>query len=222
MTLVKICLLFPALALIYLTVMRTCIQARFIPSSTMEPNLQINDRLLTENISNLRGIPIERGQIVMFYAPAIMGDTVNTDLPTKLGELTGLPFFPNRTAYIKRVVGIANDRIQMRAGDGTYINGKKVEEASYTLEPATYNLEKLSDIKGPSADGSPIQPYTSDAPIVVPPNMVFVLGDNRNNSIDSHIFGFVDQKQIIGRGWALHYPEQFYIHKPFWHRPLSK
>lgn len=71
-------------------------------------------------------------------------------------------------------------------------------------------------------NAAPINPYSAEQPIIVPPNIVLVLGDDRNNSIDSHVFGFVDQKLIIGRGWELFYPEQHYIHRPFWHRPLQQ
>ncbi|MFN8554872.1 MAG: signal peptidase I [Candidatus Obscuribacterales bacterium] len=218
-TLLSLCLLLPGVTLFSLIVMRSCVQARFLPSSTMEPNLKINDRVLFENVSNMKGTPIERGQIVIFHAPAIAGEEPKRGLAALLGELTGIPVFPNQTTFVKRVIGVANDRIQLRPGDGTYINGKKIDETSYVLEPAAYRLERLSDIKGPSTNGSPIQPYTSNAPIVVPPNMVFVLGDNRNNSIDSHVFGFIDKHLVIGRGWEIFYPTQYYIHPPFWHRP---
>jgi len=90
-------------------------EARYIPSSSMEPTLQINDRLLVEKVTgNLQrfsgghfGKPLERGDILVFYPPPLEmgGHDLSNDPLTVLGRLTGLPFLPYEAAFIKRVIG---------------------------------------------------------------------------------------------------------------------
>src|ERR1700737_3687241 len=71
-------------------------EARYIPSSSMEPTLQINDRLLVEKVSGHFGKKIQRGDILVFYPPPIElgGQDLKNDPLTVLGRLTGLPFLP--------------------------------------------------------------------------------------------------------------------------------
>ena len=79
------------------------------------------------------------------------------------------------TAFIKRVVGFEGDEIKIKDGD-IYNNG---------------TLIKFSNI--------PVNETKVDATYIVPSNSIFVLGDNRSNSIDSRIYGSVNINQIIGR-----------------------
>lgn len=86
-------------------------------------------------------------------------------------------------AFIKRIIGKAGDRIFVEKGI-VYLNNQPLEE-KYTLEPPFYNLP----------------------PFIVPEGKLFVMGDNRNNSNDSHVWGFLPQKNLIGhavfRFWPL-------------------
>lgn len=136
-----------------------------------------------------------------------------------LGRLTGLPIFPNEPAFINRIIGTSGDTIRVVANDGVYINDKLLDEP-YLTAPANYDLSKLADIAGPTASGKGMQPYGySQQPIVVPKGMIFALSDDRNNTVDSHTFGFISEKMIIGRAWVIIYPIQEYMRKPFWTRP---
>lgn len=181
-------------------------EARYIPSSSMEPTLQINDRLLVEKISGHLGKPIQRGDILVFYPPPIEmgGQDLHNDPLTILGRLTGLPFLPYEAAFIKRVIGVPGDHIRIQKGIGVFINGELLDESLYTKERPNYDLNSIADIGGRSSTGQLIRPYgDSKEPLIVPANHLFMMGDNRNNSEDSHVWGFLDQKRVIGRACLL-------------------
>lgn len=196
--------------LILLIVIRFALaEARYIPSSSMEPTLQINDRLLVEKVSHHIGKPIQRGDILVFYPPPIEmgGQDLKNDPLTVLGRLTGLPFLPYEPAFIKRVVGLPGDHIRIQKGEGVYINGQLLDEGSYVKEAPNYDRNVLGDIGGPSSTGKMIRPFGDEArqndPIIVPANHLFMMGDNRNNSEDSHVWGFLPQDRVIGRACLL-------------------
>jgi signal peptidase I len=184
-------------------------EARYIPSSSMEPTLQINDRLLVEKVSGHLGKKIERGDILVFYPPPIEmgGHDLNNDPLTVLGRWTGLPFLPYEPAFIKRVIGLPGDHLRIQAGQGVFINGQMLDESGYIKEPPNYNLNVMGEIGGRATDGSVIRPYGDpermNEPIIVPAGCLFMMGDNRNNSEDSHVWGFLDEKRIVGRACLL-------------------
>ena len=186
---------------LFVAIRGTIAEARYIPSSSMEPTLQINDRLIVEKISGILQQPIKRGDIIVFYPPAIEleGHDLSNDQLSILGRLTGFPFLPCEKALIKRVVGLPGDRIAVKRGVGVFINGMLLDESDYIKETPNYDLNTLADIGSPYAS-----PYQVKAkPIIVPEGSLFVMGDNRNNSADSHIWGFLDQKRVIGRACLL-------------------
>jgi signal peptidase I len=193
--------------LVLLIVIRWAIaEARYIPSSSMEPTLQINDRLLVEKWSGHLGKPIKRGDILVFYPPPLEmgGKDLSNDPLTVLGRLTGLPFLPNEPAFIKRCIGLPGDHIKVQKGVGVFINGELLDESLYTKERPNYDLNVLADIGGRASTGFGIRPYEDvKDPIVVPAGHLFMMGDNRNNSEDSHVWGFLDQKRVIGRACLL-------------------
>ncbi|ERN40758.1 signal peptidase I [Rubidibacter lacunae KORDI 51-2] len=79
-------------------------------------------------------------------------------------------------AFIKRVVAIEGDRLRVRNGR-VFLDGRPLDESAYIAEPPAYPL----------------------GPVVVPPESLFVMGDNRNNSRDSHIWGFLPADHALGR-----------------------
>ncbi len=201
--------------MVALMCLRFFVQARYIPSSSMEPTLQIGDRIALERVTH----NYERGAIIFFNPPAIeMGSDLSMDPLSILGRVTGLPFFPSDVTFVKRVIGVAGDVIEIRNGVGVYVNNKLLVEP-YAKEAPNYDLLVESDIGGRSVLGESIQPYqASNKPIKVPPGMVFVLGDNRNNSEDSHAWGYLALDRITGRGWYIFSPIKESCWAAYWCR----
>ncbi len=85
-------------------------------------------------------------------------------------------------AFIKRVIGVPGDRVTVKSGK-VVVNDQPIDE-SYISEAPKYEFESVT----------------------VPPNSYFVLGDNRNNSYDSHYWGFVPKDRIIGRAVVRFWP----------------
>ena len=174
------------------------IEARYIPSESMVPTLKINDRLIVEKVTkNLRFLgfkmPIQRGDILVFYPPreGNRGKDLHYDPLSLFARWTGLPFLPQDDAYIKRVIGLPGDVIEILEDKGVYINGKALIEP-YIKEPPAYNCTDLSDIEVYRRVGK-------TGKIIVPKGHFFLMGDNRNRSQDSHVWGFLDEKRIVGR-----------------------
>ena len=131
-------------------------EARYIPSGSMLPTLQINDRLVIDKLSYDFTDP-KRGDIVVFN-------------PTSALEAQNY-----HEAFIKRVIGLPGDKVAVRDGK-VYVNNVPLTE-KYLEAPPNYQW------------GS----------VIVPANSYLVLGDNRNNSYDSHYWGFVPRQNIVGK-----------------------
>jgi len=138
-------------------------EARYIPSGSMEPTLQIDDHLMIEKISYRFHEP-ERGDIVVFN-------------PTETLKAENY-----RQAFIKRIIGLPGETVEVKGGK-VYINGQVISE-DYIKELPKYDY----------------------GPQVVPDDQYLVLGDNRNNSYDSHIWGFVPRENFIGKAFVRFWP----------------
>ena len=138
-------------------------EARYIPSGSMEPTLQINDRLIIDKLSYKFKSP-QRGDIVVFSP---------TDTLKKQNF---------KDAFIKRVIGLPGDKVQVK-GARVYVNDKPLRE-QYIEDAPNYDY----------------------GPVTVTDNQYLVLGDNRNNSYDSHYWGFVPHDNIIGRAVVRFWP----------------
>jgi signal peptidase I len=153
-------------------------QAFYIPSASMEPTLNIGDRVLVNKLS-YDFHDLHRGDIVVFSAPP--------------GERTG-----NIQDLVKRVIGLPGETVTERT-DGVYINGRRLQEP-YVPKGATTRPEgqTVPPGCGPPADQSP--------GCIVPPGRVFVLGDNRTQSKDGRTFGTISESSIVGRVFVRIWP----------------
>merc|ERR1740124_863530 len=119
-------------------------------------------------------------KVSKWVQPPARRDVVVFDPPDSFWELSARK--SDGEALIKRVVGIAGDEIEVR--DGKLIINGEVQNEPYTAELADYTLP----------------------PLRVPPGNVFVLGDNRNKSFDSHYWGFLPVKNVIGHAIFTYWP----------------
>ena len=138
-------------------------EARYIPSGSMLPTLQINDRLIVDKLGYHFKSP-ERGDVVVFS-------------PTDTLEKQNF-----HDAFIKRVIGLPGDKVEVKGGR-VFINDQALRE-NYIAEDPQYQY----------------------GPVTVPQDAYLVLGDNRNNSYDSHYWGFVPRDRIIGQAIVRFWP----------------
>jgi signal peptidase I len=179
------------------------LEARYIPSGSMLPGLQIQDRLLVEKISFRSRAP-RRGEIVVFHSPHHFDPALRSqsqggplrcllvNLPL-IGSLPGLQE-PACDAYIKRVIGLPGERVVVDPRGRVRIDGRPLEE------PYVKN-ECPVDSQG----SGPCRTLN----VLVPPGHVLVLGDNRGNSWDARFWPggpFLPREEIIGRAFWRFYP----------------
>jgi len=165
------------------------IQAFKIPSGSMLPTLQIGDHLLVNRfIYGLRVPYYSLGDWQMPFAGTLL-------LPIsqpKRGDIIVFryPKDPD-TDYIKRVIGLAGDTVEVR-DKVVYINGEKA------TDPHAHFTDGLTPdaMKGPRDNFGPVR---------VPADHLFVMGDNRDNSSDSRFWGFVPDKNVLGKAFILYW-----------------
>lgn len=158
-------------------------EARWIPSGSMEPTLHGTpnqweaDKIIVDKLKYKFATP-QRGDIVVFS-------------PTD--ELQKEQY---HDAFIKRVIGLPGETVELRDGK-VYINNKPLEEESYLGA----NQRTVIDV---CTSGQ--QPAFLAKSQTIPPNSYLVLGDNRNSSYDSRCWGVVPQGNIIGRAVIRFWP----------------
>ena len=173
-------------------------EPRYIPSGSMLPELQINDRLIIEKYSKRYQNP-KRGEIVVFNSPFAFDKELlllrSKPLPKKaycffmsfppMSIIPGLRD-PACDAYIKRVVALPGEIVRVNKYGEVFINNNRLEE------PYISNFCK----------GLFFEDCGSFDNVIVPENSYLVLGDNRSNSWDGRYWPggkFLDKKQIIGK-----------------------
>ena len=129
---------------------------------TLEPDQYVLVDKLTPRFDDYK-----RGDIVIFDPPATWAGS-------------------RGTPYIKRIIGLAGDKVAVRDGR-VYVNDVVL------VEPYVY-------------DGQPTVATGTDSEWVVPPGDLFVLGDHREDSADSRVFGPIPREHVIGRAWLRYWP----------------
>jgi signal peptidase I len=146
------------LALIIFFGFHAVIQTYVVREQCMEPNFYEGDRLLVNKLAYKFSDP-QRGDVIILHPP-----------------------FDTELVFIKRVIGLPGDTVQVKEG-AVYINGTKLDEP-YVKEPIAYSM--------------PLR--------TIPENEFFVLGDSRNIANDSHNGWTLPRKELLGKALVLYWP----------------
>ncbi|TAK68097.1 MAG: signal peptidase I, partial [Actinomycetota bacterium] len=168
------------------------VQAFYVPSPSMEDTLLPSDRILASKLSTRLG-GVNRGDIVVFSDPGgwLPPSTASPGVAASVLSWLGLAASPSDQDLVKRVIGVAGDRVACCDADGRILlNGKALDE-SY-LPPGTTTDQVLFDV-------------------TVPAGTVFVMGDNRGDSRDSRYHlrennGGVPLDDVVGQVVAVIWP----------------
>ena len=205
-------------ALIIAIIIRSFIlQPFYIPSSSMEPNLLIGDRLFVTKYSygySKHSFPFSPSIFTgrFFFSEPKRGDVVVFKTPSD-----------NRTDYIKRIIGLSGDTIQFIDGD-LYINNNQIFKTTTKstdsifcgnteIEVNFFN-EKLSNGKVYKTAYRSESSYLNSDKFLVPENHYFFLGDNRDCSKDSRFLsevGYVHKDNLVGKAQFLFFSSDYRI-----------
>lgn len=150
------------IAFVLSMVLRTWfIEGRIVPTESMVPTIQVQDRFLVDKLSCRFKNP-QKGDIIVFRPPE---------------EIKA------QDDFVKRLIAVPGDKVEIKQGR-LYVNNQPLQEP-YVKEKMSYEF----------------------GPVIVPPNSYFVMGDNRNNSFDSHLWGaWLTRDHIIGKALFIYWP----------------
>ncbi len=175
-----------AVALVLAFLLRTfAVQVFYIPSSSMEPTLQRDDRMVVEKLTYRFREP-RRGEILVFEGNGPGDTVVEQDAVGRvirgIGQFLGLVPVSARD-FVKRVVALPGDEIEIVDGE-VRVNGRVLDETYVRYED-----------------------QSQFGPVIVPEGELFFLGDNRPNSSDSRsTLGTVPREQVVGRSVLIIWP----------------
>ncbi|MFD0369360.1 signal peptidase I [Streptomyces sp. NPDC127114] len=172
------------------------VQAFSIPSDSMMNTLQRGDRVLVDKLTPWFGSEPERGEVVVFHDPGGWLEDGNTPEPNVVQTVLswiGLMPSAEEKDLIKRVIAVGGDTVSCKEGGKVVVNGKELDESSY-LHPGSV----------------PCDP--AFGPVKVPEGRIWVMGDNRQNSLDSRFHmelaggGTVSNEEVVGRAVVIAWP----------------
>lgn len=168
-------------ALIALLVRSFVIQAYKIPSGSMEPTLLVGDHLLVNRMSYVVKVPFVDSILFTTGKPE-RGDIIVFRYPED----------PTKD-YIKRVMATEGETVEIR-NKAVFINGKKIKDTwgHFRTDFAARGFLPFID-----KDNIP--------PVKVPKDSYFVMGDNRDNSLDSRYWGFVEKRHLVGKALIIYF-----------------
>jgi signal peptidase I len=175
---------------IYLFATTTLVQAYVIPTASMESTVRVGDHMLVDRVTYSK--PLPAGPRILPYRDPARGDIVVFHYPEDVRE-----------TYIKRVIGVPGDHIRLE-NKQVIRNGRRLIEP-YTQHIATYpdayrdDFPLTAGVYTTPRGRDMFQRYVRNGEVVVPPDALFVMGDNRENSEDSRYWGFVPRGYVIGK-----------------------
>lgn len=170
------------------------IQAFYIPSPSMEPQFVKNDRILVQKVSYWGGEP-QRGDIIVFADPGGWLNDAESPAPKNIlvKGLERIGLYPTGGHLVKRIIGVGGDRVVCCDKQGRItVNGKALDEGAYLPKGTKPSLTRFD--------------------VQVPPDHLWMMGDNRGESWDSrgHMGdpggGFVSTDLVVGKVFALVWP----------------
>ncbi|HVG32532.1 MAG TPA: signal peptidase I [Pyrinomonadaceae bacterium] len=205
------------------------VQAVKVPTGSMQNTINVGDHLLVNKFIFAPGpvlpvLPqrdIQRGDIIVFKYPG----NPHKDREEQLSDVENIPF---KTNYVKRVIGLPGDKVEVR-GDRVLINGTPLpeqvvmahnenEKAPLVTEPVAARTEDQSytvyyyqdTIEAARAGrtmraGTDFRYGVNGQPYTVPEGSYFVMGDNRDNSSDSRVWGVVKREYVVGRAMFVYW-----------------
>jgi signal peptidase I len=178
-----------------------------IPSGSMEPTLEIGQRVLVNRFLYHFTDP-SVGDIIVFSPP--LGSVSSPECGTrerKVGQVCPEPTEDKSSeSFIKRLVAGPGDRIQVIRGRAV-VNGEVDPAANSAAENEL--VERDCGKMLPRSQWKTVQPSSPcnfPVPVVIPPDHYFMMGDNRANSTDSRFWGPVPREWLIGKAFATYWP----------------
>lgn len=172
------------IALVVAVVIKTFfVQAFWIPSSSMEDTLQVNDRVLVYKLAYRLG-EIDRGHVIVFDDPRGAGNGDESLLGAagrNVAEAIGLS--TPRSEFIKRVIALPGETVEV-VDNTLLVDGMKLDEDYLKAGSVMADFDTLT----------------------VPDGELFVMGDNRNASQDSRFFGTISDETVVGRAFVIIWP----------------
>jgi len=167
----------------------TLVQAFVIPSASMENSLLIGDHVLVDKLTYAPGGPISKH--LLPYREPRRGDIIVFRFPLNIKD-----------DYVKRAIGVPGDRIKL-VKKQLMLNGRLVNEP-YVIHRSSYEDPYRDNF--PAAPDSSLSPraldmvtnHVQNGELVVRPGIIFAMGENRDDSLDSRSWGFVPRENIIG------------------------
>ncbi|MFI1173015.1 signal peptidase I [Streptomyces melanogenes] len=185
------------IALILALLIKTfLVQAFSIPSDSMQDTLQRGDRVLVDKLTPWFGSTPERGEVVVFHDPGGWLEDQKPAEPNavqKFLSFIGLMPSAEEKDLIKRVIATGGDTVECKKGGPVKVNGKALNE------PYIYPGDSACDD----------MPF---GPIKVPKGRIWVMGDHRQNSLDSRYHqelpggGTVSNDEVVGRAFTIAWP----------------
>lgn len=199
--------------LLFLFVTTSMVQAYVVPTGSMENNILVGDHMLVDKVGFENGgnnwasyvLPhrnVKRGDIIAFRYPEDV-----------------------RQTYVKRVIGVPGDRIRLE-NKQVIRNGQKLDEpyvrhSSAGIDDYRDNFPTAPDFYTTGRGREMFVRDVQDGEVIVPADMLFVLGDNRDNSEDSRYWGFVPNNYVTGKPlviyWSFDAPTGDYVEWNFRH-----
>src|ERR1022692_1858124 len=158
-------------------------RAYVMPTGSMEDTILIGDQFLVRVL----GVSTRsRGDVIVFRYPVDI-----------------------RQTFVSRCMGVPGDRIKL-ANKQVYLNGKKLDEP-YVYHKTQYiesyrdNFPSDANVHIPDSGQDMLEHHVVNGEVVVPPDSYFVMGDNRDSSLDSRYWGFVPRANLVGTPWIVYW-----------------